>query len=61
MKHSTKRDSPAGCGKVTASIASDNLNRELATGYKAMVDEDRRTAEDGLGSGIEFLDLAESP
>lgn len=61
MKHSTKRNLPARCRKVAASIASDNLNRELAAGYKAMVEEDRRTAEDLLGSGSEFLDLAESP
>ena len=61
MKYSTKGDRPAGCRKVTASIASDNLNWELAAGYKAMAEEDRRTAEVRLGSDSEFLDLTESP
>ena len=34
----------------------DRLNQELAAGYKAMADEDRRTAEERLRSGSETLD-----
>jgi hypothetical protein len=61
MKYRTKRDRPVGGRKVAASIVSDNLNRELAAGHKAMAEDDRRTAEDRLGSGREIIDLAESP
>jgi len=61
MKYSTKRDHPVGGRKVTASISSDSLNRKLTAGYKAMAEEDRRTAENRLGSGRESIDLAESP
>jgi metal-responsive CopG/Arc/MetJ family transcriptional regulator len=31
----------------------EQLNRELAAGYRAMADEDRQTAERNLGSGLE--------
>jgi len=31
------------------------LERELAEGYRAMAEEDRKTAEDNLGSGVEAL------
>ena len=34
----------------------EQLERELAAGYKAMADEDRRTAEQLLRSGSEALD-----
>jgi|WetSurMetagenome_2_1015567.scaffolds.fasta_scaffold909127_2 predicted transcriptional regulator len=34
----------------------EQLDRELAAGYKAMADEDRRTAEERLRSGSETLD-----
>ena len=32
------------------------LKRELADGYRAMAEEDRRTAEVNLGSSVEALD-----
>ncbi|MBM3330385.1 ribbon-helix-helix protein, CopG family [candidate division WOR-3 bacterium] len=34
----------------------EQLNQELAVGYKAMAEEDRRTAEERLRSGSENLD-----
>jgi len=34
----------------------EQLNRELAAGYKAMAEEDRRTAENNLRSGSETCD-----
>jgi len=34
----------------------EQLNQELAVGYKAMAEEDRRTAEERLRSGSETLD-----
>jgi len=34
----------------------EQLDRELAAGYKAMANEDRRTAEERLRSGSETLD-----
>jgi len=32
------------------------LARELAAGYQAMAEEDRKTAEANLGAGVETLD-----
>ena len=41
--------------EALAAWEEQRLQRELADGYKAMADEDRRTAEANLRSGVETL------